>query len=230
VSNQLIVLAGGNNDLFGDIKQEGHMAEAKHVSSDIAFTPTVKAIQARKGSREAYARVERNGSWSTTIDDNLAAFLRAQTSVLLATASADGQPYIQHRGGPAGFLHVLDEHTLGFADFKGNQQFITPGNLAENPKAYLFVIDYAHRRRIKIWGRAKVIEDDPELIARLMPKGYKARPEQAILFEVAAWDSNCPQHIPQKFDAADVAAAITSRDIRIAELEALLAAATKARE
>jgi predicted pyridoxine 5'-phosphate oxidase superfamily flavin-nucleotide-binding protein len=206
------------------------MTEALHVSSDIAFTPAVKAIQTRKGSRESYARVERNGGWSTTIDDNLAGFLRAQTSVLLATASTDGQPYIQHRGGPAGFLHVLDAHTLGFADFKGNQQFITQGNLAENPKAYLFVIDYAHRRRIKIWGRAKVIEDDPELIARLMPKGYKARPEQAILFEVAAWDSNCPQHIPQKFDAADVAAAITTRDIRIAELEALLAAATQAKE
>lgn len=206
------------------------MTEALHVSSDIAFTPAVKAIQARKGSRDAYARVERNGGWATKIDDNLAAFLAAQTSVLLATASADGQPYIQHRGGPAGFLHVLDDHTIGFADFKGNQQFITQGNLAENPKAYLFLIDYAHRRRIKLWGRAKVIEDDPELIARLMPKGYKARSEQAILFEVGAWDTNCPQHIPQKFDAADVSAAITARDIRIAELEALLAAATKPQE
>lgn len=206
------------------------MTEALHFSSDIAFTPAVKAIQSRKGSRDAFARVERRGGWATTIDDALAAFLSAQTSVLLATASADGQPYIQHRGGPAGFLHVLDDHTIAFADFKGNQQFITQGNLAENAKAYLFVIDYAHRRRIKIWGHARVVEDDPELLARLMPKDYKARPEQAIVFEVAAWDTNCPQHIPQKFDAADVAAAITSRDIRIAELEALLAAATKPRE
>ncbi|MCG6207830.1 pyridoxamine 5'-phosphate oxidase family protein [Rhodopseudomonas sp. HC1] len=206
------------------------MTAALQASSDIAFTPAVKAIQARKGSRDTYARVERHGGWATTIDDHLAAFLGAQTSVMLATASADGQPYIQHRGGPAGFLHVLDDHTIGFVDFKGNQQFITQGNLTENPKAYLFLIDYAHRRRIKIWGTARVIEDDPALIARLMPKDTKARPEQAILFEVAAWDTNCPQHIPQKFDAADVAAAITSRDIRIAELEALLAAATKPRE
>jgi len=201
------------------------MTNALHVASDIAFTPQVKAIQARKGSRGAYARVEQNGGWRTAIDDDLAAFLGAQTSFLLATASADGQPYIQHRGGPAGFLRVLGKQTLGFADFTGNKQFITQGNLAENPKAYIFVIDYAHRRRIKIWGRARVIEDDPALIAQLMPQGYKARPEQAILFEVEAWDSNCPQHIPQKFDAGDVAAALAARDARIAELEAALAAA-----
>ncbi|MBI5132400.1 MAG: pyridoxamine 5'-phosphate oxidase family protein [Rhodopseudomonas palustris] len=201
------------------------MTNALHVASDIAFTPQVKAIQARKGSRGAYARVEQNGGWRTEIDPDLAAFLGAQTSFLLATASADGQPYVQHRGGPAGFLHVLDRRTLGFADFTGNKQFITQGNLAENPKAYIFVIDYAHRRRIKIWGRARVIEDDPALIAQLMPQGYKARPEQAILFEVEAWDSNCPQHIPQKFDAGDVAAALAARDARIAELEAALAAA-----
>lgn len=203
------------------------MTDALHFASDIAFTPQVKAIQTRKGSRGGYARVEQNGGWRTAIDDDLAAFLGAQTSFLLATASADGQPYIQHRGGPAGFLHVLDKQTLGFADFTGNKQFITQGNLAENPKAYIFVIDYAHRRRIKIWGRARVIEDDPALIAELMPQGYKARPEQAILFEVEAWDSNCPQHIPQKFDAADVAAALAARDARIAELEAALAAAQR---
>ncbi|MGP9810186.1 pyridoxamine 5'-phosphate oxidase family protein [Rhodopseudomonas sp. NSM] len=200
------------------------MSDALHFTSDIAFTPQVKAIQARKGSRSAYARVEQNGGWRNVIDDDLAAYLSAQTSILLATASADGQPYIQHRGGPAGFLHVLDEQTLGFADFTGNKQFITQGNLAENPKAYIFVIDYAHRRRIKIWGSARVIEDDPALIASLMPKGYKARPEQAILFKVEAWDTNCPQHIPQKFDAADVAEALAKRDARIAQLEAELAA------
>ncbi|WP_041798102.1 pyridoxamine 5'-phosphate oxidase family protein [Rhodopseudomonas palustris] len=200
------------------------MTDTLQFSSDIAFTPQVKAIQARKGSRVAYARVEQGGGWRSRIDENLAEFLGAQTSVLLATASADGQPYIQHRGGPAGFLHVLDDQTIGFADFTGNKQYITQGNLAENPKAYIFVIDYAHRRRIKIWGRAQVIEDDPALIASLMPKGYKARPEQAILFKVEAWDTNCPQHIPQKFDAADVAEALAKRDARIAELEAELAA------
>jgi predicted pyridoxine 5'-phosphate oxidase superfamily flavin-nucleotide-binding protein len=189
-------------------------------SSDVGFTPAVKAIQSRKGSREAYARVEERGGWRTEIDDDLAAFIGEQTSFFLATASAAGQPYIQHRGGPAGFIRILDKTTLAFADFAGNRQYITQGNLSENPKAYIFLIDYVHRRRIKIWGEAKVIEDDPALVASLMPRGYKARPEQAILFTVKAWDMNCPQHIPQKLDVADVAAVINARDQRIAELEA----------
>lgn len=189
-------------------------------SSDVGFTPAVKAIQSRKGSREAYARVEERGGWRTEIDEDLAAFIGEQTSFFLATASAAGQPYIQHRGGPAGFIRILDKTTLAFADFAGNRQYITQGNLSENPKAYIFLIDYVHRRRIKIWGEAKVIEDDPALVASLMPRGYKARPEQAILFTVKAWDMNCPQHIPQKLDVADVAAVINARDQRIAELEA----------
>lgn len=193
-------------------------------SSDVAFTPTVKAIQARKGSRAGYARMEEGGGWRTAISEDLAAFVAAQTSFFLATATADGQPYIQHRGGPAGFLQVLDGQTLGFADFRGNRQYITQGNLAENPKAYIFLIDFAQRRRIKLWGTARVVEDDPELLARLRPADYKAVPEQAILFTVAAWDTNCPQHIPQRFEAADVAAALEGRDRRIAELESRLAA------
>jgi uncharacterized protein len=198
--------------------------DATHAySSDVAFTPAVKAVQARKGSRQAYERVEAKGGWQTRITPDLAGFIAAQTSALLATASADGQPYIQHRGGPAGFLHIIDDKTIGFADFAGNRQFITQGNLAENPKAHLFLIDYTHRRRIKIWGEARVVEDDDALIARLMPEGYKARPEQAILFTVAAWDVNCSQHIPQRIDAADVAAALVARDERIAELEAEVA-------
>jgi uncharacterized protein len=193
-------------------------------SSDVAFTPAVKAVQVRKGSREAYARVEQNGGWRTEIDDDLAVFLAAQDSMYLATASADGQPYIQHRGGPRGFIRVLDKNTLAFADYSGNRQYITQGNLSENPKANIFVMDYAHRRRVKIWGEARVVDDDPSLLQSLMPRGYRARPEQVILFKVSAWDTNCPQHIPQKFDAADVAAALASRDARIAELEAELAA------
>jgi uncharacterized protein len=188
-------------------------------SSDVAFTPSVKAVQTRKGSRRAYARTEENGGWQTHITPELAAFVEAQTSIFLATANREGQPYIQHRGGPAGFLKVLDDKTLGFADFSGNRQYITLGNLTDNPKAYLFMIDYAHRRRIKLWGEARVIEGDAELVAKLMPAGYKARPEQVILFTVAAWDSNCPQHIPQRFEAADVAAALHERDERIRELE-----------
>jgi uncharacterized protein len=191
--------------------------------SDVAFTPAVKAIQARKGSRETYARVEKNGGWRTEIDDDLAAFLAEQDSMFLATASADGQPYIQHRGGPKGFIRILDKQTLAFADFAGNRQYITQGNLSENPRAYIFVMDYAHRRRVKIWGEARVVDDDPAMMKSLMPQGYKARPEQVILFKVSAWDTNCPQHIPQKFDASDVAAALASRDARIAELEAELA-------
>ena len=192
-------------------------------SSDIAFTPTVKAIQARKGSRGGYAHMEDGGGFRTEIDPALAAFIGEQTSFFLATANAEGQPYIQHRGGPAGFIRILDKTTLAFADFRGNRQYITQGNLSENPKAYIFLIDYVNRRRIKIWGEARVVEDDPALIAALMPKDYKAKPEQAILFKITAWDSNCPQHIPMKFDAADVAAAIAARDERIAELEAEVA-------
>ncbi len=199
------------------------MSDTQTYASDVAFTPTVKAIQARKGSRDAYARVEQNG-WRTEVDEDLAGFLTATNSLYFATASADGQPYIQHRGGPRGFVKILDKQTLAFADYSGNRQYITQGNLAENPKAYIFVMDYAHRRRVKIWGEARVVDDDPALMQSLMPQGYKARPEQVILFKIAAWDTNCPQHIPQKFDAADVAAALATRDARIVELEAELAA------
>jgi uncharacterized protein len=198
-----------------------------HYSSDVAFSPAVKAIQARKGSREAYAHVEARGGWRTEIDDNLAAFLADANSLYFATASADGQPYIQHRGGPKGFVKILDKTTLAFADYSGNRQYITQGNLSENPKAHIFLMDYAHRRRVKIWGEARAVDDDPALLQSLMPKGYRARPEQVIVFRISAWDTNCAQHIPQKFDAADVAAALAARDARIAELEAELAALKK---
>jgi uncharacterized protein len=200
------------------------MSDVHSYSSDVAFTPAVKEIQARKGSRQAYAHVEQKGGWRTEIDDNLAAFLTDANSLYFATASADGQPYIQHRGGPKGFVRILDKNTLAFADYSGNRQYITQGNLSENPKAHIFLMDYVHRRRVKIWGEARVVDDDAALTKSLMPQGYRARPEQAILFKIAAWDTNCPQHIPQKFDAADVAAALAARDARIAQLEAELAA------
>lgn len=192
-------------------------------SSDVAFSPSVKAVQTRKGSRRSYGRMEERGSWQTTITPELAGFIARQTSVFLATANAEAQPYVQHRGGPPGFLRVLDDKTIGFVDFTGNRQYITQGNLNENPKAQLFLIDYARRRRIKIWGEARVVEGDSELIDALMPEGYTARPEQVIVFTVVAWDANCPQHIPQRFDAADVAAALAERDKRIADLEAEIA-------
>ena len=189
----------------------------------MVFTPTVKAIQARKGSRQGYAHMEAKGGWETRIPADLKKFIEAQTSVFLATVNAEGQPYIQHRGGPAGFLRVIDEQTIGFVDFSGNRQYITAGNLAENAKAHLFLIDYANRQRVKIWGTARIVEGDAELVESLMPEGYRAKPEQVILFTVAAWDANCPQHIPQRFEAADVAAALAERDKRIAALEAEVA-------
>ena len=200
------------------------MTEPLLPPSDVAFSPTVKAIQVRKGSRDGYARMESQSGWSTEVTPDLAAFIAEQRSVFLATSNADGQPYIQHRGGPPGFLRVLDAKTLAFADYRGNRQYITQGNLADNARAYLFLIDYAHRRRVKVWGTAKVVEDDPDLLERLMPPDYRAKPEQAIVFTVAAWDTNCPQHIPQRFEAEDVALALGERDRRIQALEAELAA------
>lgn len=194
--------------------------------SDVVFTPTVKALQQARGSRHAYARVEQGRGWPSVITEDIRGFIEAQTTLFLATANLDGQPYAQHRGGPPGFLHVLDEHTLAFADFTGNKQFITTGNLADNPKAQLFLMDYAHRQRLKIWGEARV-ETDPAFVDRLMPDGYKARAEQAIVFTVTAWDANCPQHIPQLMPVSEVIPAIVERDRRIAELEAELAALKK---
>ncbi len=192
-------------------------------STDVAFTPAVKAVQARKGSRAHYERVEQRGGWRTTVTPDLAAYLAERDSAYLATANAAGRPYIQHRGGPKGFIRVIDEHTLGFADFSGNRQYITVGNLSENDQAYLFLMDYAHRRRVKIWGRARVVEDDPWLLDRLTPEDYPARPEQAILFTMEAWDTNCNQHIPQKFDAAEIVPAFEAAQARIAQLEAEVA-------
>jgi len=191
-----------------------------HFSSDIAFTPAVKDIQSRRGSRKIYEKVEARGGFQTVITEDLVAFLTFVDTAYLATVSTYGQPYAQHRGGPKGFIRVIDEHTIGFADFAGNRQYISTGNLAENSKAFLFLMDYAHRRRIKVWGHARIVEADASLLATLMPESYNARPEQVVLFEVDAWDANCPQHIPQKFDAADVADAISRLEERIATLEA----------
>jgi predicted pyridoxine 5'-phosphate oxidase superfamily flavin-nucleotide-binding protein len=199
------------------------MDNSARYASDVAFTPAVKAIQVRKGSRLAYSRMEQRGSWETHISPELRDFIAAQTSFYLATANAQGQPYIQHRGGPAGFLHVLDERTLAFVDYTGNKQYITAGNLSENPKAQLFLMDYENRQRVKIWGDAHVVEGDDALIAHLTSVGYSAKPEQVIVFAVNAWDTNCPQHIPVRLDAEKVKAALDQRDRRIQELEALLA-------
>ena len=183
-------------------------ADLEKVSSDVAFTPSVKAIQERRGSRASYAKMEMRGGFKTAVTADLAAFLAQVDSAVLSTTNAAGQPYAQHRGGPKGFIKVIDDRTLAFADYRGNRQYITLGNLAENPRAFLLLIDYATGRRIKLWGHARVVEDDPELTGRLMPAGYQAKPEQVLVFSIDAWDVNCPQHIPQKLDAADVAKAL----------------------
>jgi len=171
---------------------------------DIAFSPSVKAAQTRRGSREGYARMEAKGTTRTSVDAGLATFVANTRSFYMATASSGGQPYIQHRGGPPGFLRVLDDHTLAFADFSGNKQYISTGNLDENPKAIIFIMDYRTRHRVKIWGTAKVVENDDALIQRVMPGNYVARAEAAIVFTVDSWDTNCPQHIPLMLFAEDV--------------------------
>ena len=189
---------------------------------DIAFTPAVREVQARRGSRRAYENLERRGGFESEITPDLAAFIASRDSFYFATANADLQPYVQHRGGPPGFLHVLDTRTLAFADYRGNRQYITLGNLAENPRAFMFLMDYRERTRIKVWGTARVVEDDAALLARLTPPGYAARPEQAIVFAVTAWDANCPQHIPRLYAESEVDAMKAAYESRIAGLEAQL--------
>lgn len=203
-------------------------ASLEKASSDIAFTPTVKAIQERRGSRAGYAKMEMRGGFKTTITADLAAFLAQVDSAVLSTTNAAGQPYAQHRGGPKGFIKVIDGKTLAFADYRGNRQYITLGNLAENDRAFLLLIDYATGRRIKLWGHARVVENDAQLMRRLMPADYQAKPEQVIVFTIEAWDVNCPQHIPQKLDAADVAKALEEWRQRNEALEAENAALKRA--
>jgi uncharacterized protein len=191
-------------------------------SSDIAFTPAVKDIQTKQGSRTSYARMESAGSWETTVTPELEAFLANLDMFYLGTANAEGQPYIQYRGGSPGFLKKVDDKTLGFADFGGNRQYITLGNLSENPMAFIFLMDYAHRQRIKLWGNARVVEDDPTLLNQLRDPAYPGKVERAILFEFEAWDVNCPQHIHQRFSQQQIAPVIEQLQGRIAELEANL--------
>jgi predicted pyridoxine 5'-phosphate oxidase superfamily flavin-nucleotide-binding protein len=187
--------------------------------ADIVFPLSARRMQERFGSRAAYAKRDQlETGFPRAVDEGLAAFLAELDSFLIATATPDGRPYIQHRGGPKGFLRVLGPTTLGFADFAGNRQYITVGRLSENDAVCVFLIDYAQRARVKVWGRARVVENDPELLARLIEPGYKARIERAVVIEIDAWDGNCRQHIPQKFAAADVEAAISTLQQRVAEL------------
>ena len=188
-------------------------------NSDIVFTPAARAAQAERGSARAYDKRIAVG-FPDRVSPELAAFIGELDTAFLATVSAAGAPYIQHRGGPKGFIKVLDDRTLGFADYAGNRQYITISNLAENDRAYLFLIDFAARRRIKVWGRARAVEDDPALLARLADPGYRARPERAILFTVEAWDVNCSQHITARFSEEEIVGATVVMRERIAALEA----------
>ncbi len=190
--------------------------------SDIAWTPSVKAVQSAKGSRAAYAKVEQNGSWQTAITPELAGFLQSLDMFYLGTSNAEGQPYIQYRGGSPGFLRVIDDHTIGFADFGGNRQYISLGNLAENPKAFIFLMDYTNSQRAKLWGIAHVVEDDPELLERLRDPDYPGRVERAIVFSIEAWDVNCPQHIHKRFPQRMVAPVIEELQAKITALEGQL--------
>ena len=192
----------------------------KPPTSDIAFSPSVKIIQERMGSRQQYARMEEGDGWSDTITPELVDFLSEVDSIYLGTANAEGRPYIQHRGGPKGFLKVLDDRTLAFADFMGNRQYISLGNLAENNQAFIFLMDYATQTRIKVWGTAEVIENDPDLVQQLTDPQYKGKPERVIRFHVQAWDANCRQHIPLKYSQKDVEAIVQPLRDRITSLEA----------
>jgi uncharacterized protein len=186
---------------------------------EIAFTPEVQAAQTQRGSRQTYERYIANGPDNDAIAPQLAEFIAQLDGFYLGTVSSNGYPYIQFRGGPPGFLQVLDAKTLGFADFLGNVQYITVGNLEGEAKAFLFLMDYRHRKRIKIWGRARYVEGDADLIERLRMPDYPAKIERAILFEVEAFSENCPQHIPIRYSEAEMAEEIAPLKSRIVELE-----------
>ncbi len=188
-------------------------------NASLVFTPAAQKAQAERGSAGHYAKRVAEG-FPDTVTPELAQFIAEQDTAFLATATADGAPYVQHRGGPKGFIKVIDEHTIGFADYRGNRQYITLANLSENDRAYLFLLDPARRQRIKLWGRARFVENDPALIEKLFDKGYKAKPERVILFTIEAWDVNCSQHIVTRFTEADLEQAFAAVQSKIAELEA----------
>jgi len=188
-------------------------------NSELVFPPAVRRAQAERGSAAGYAKKVEHG-FPKTVTPELATFIAEQDTAFLGTASADGGPYIQHRGGPKGFIKVVDEKTLGFADYRGNRQYITLGNLSENDRAYLFLIDFSRRQRIKLWGRARVVENDDALVQRLFDQGYKAKPERVILFTIEAWDVNCSQHITARMTVPEVEGLLGTVQERIAALQA----------
>ncbi|MFO1352771.1 MAG: pyridoxamine 5'-phosphate oxidase family protein [Gammaproteobacteria bacterium] len=183
--------------------------------AEITFTPSVKAAQTRYGSRDANRGFELGEEAGDELSERETEFIASRDSFYQATVSDSGWPYVQHRGGPVGFLKVLDARTLGFTDFRGNVQYLSVGNLAANDRIALILMDYTKRRRLKVWGRARIIhaDEDPDLIARLEMPSYRARVERAIVIQVVAYDWNCPQHITRRFSEAEV-------EQRLAELRA----------
>jgi hypothetical protein len=196
--------------------------EESKYPSDVVFTPAVKEVQEQLGSRKNYARMEERGGWQTEIDSGLEQFIANMDSFYMGTANSDGQPYIQHRGGPKGFLKILDNKQLAFADFTGNKQYISVGNLTENNRATLFLMDYPNKTRIKIWGTAVVVDDDEELLTSLSDPSYPGRVERALIFTVSAWDVNCPQHIRPRFTKEQLEPITDPLNTRITELETIL--------
>jgi uncharacterized protein len=184
---------------------------------DIVFTPAAQRAQAERGSAAQRQMAE---GFPDQVTPQLAAFIAEQDTAFLGTATAGGAPYIQHRGGPKGFIKVVDEKTLGFADYRGNRQYITLGNLSENDRAFLFLIDFSRRQRIKLWGRARVVEDDDALVRRLFDQGYKARPERVILFAIEAWNANCSQHIRARLSEPEIEGLFSTVQQQIAALQA----------
>lgn len=188
-------------------------------NAEIVFPPAAQRAQAKRGSARAYAGKVESG-FPNTITPDLAAFIAERDTAFLATVSEAGAPYIQHRGGPKGFIKVIDEHTLGFADYAGNRQYITISNLEGNTRAFLFLLDFATRTRIKLWGKARVVEADDALIEKLFDKGYRAKPQRVVLFTLDAWDINCSQHITPRFTQAEILEATQALQERIAAVEA----------
>ncbi len=196
-----------------------------HQFAQLAFTPAVRRAQERAGSRASYARMEAGGgAGQDKLGPQEAAFIAARDSFYMATVSETGWPYVQHRGGPRGFVRVLDEATLAVADFRGNRQYVSVGNLAGDDRVSLFFMDYPNQQRLKLLGHARIVEpgDDAALLERLRLPGYEARVERALVIAVAAFDWNCPQHITPRFSEAEVAEAVAPLQARIAALEARL--------
>jgi predicted pyridoxine 5'-phosphate oxidase superfamily flavin-nucleotide-binding protein len=196
-----------------------HNADCSMNNSTLVFTPAVQRAQAERGSARSYERRVAEG-FPDRVTPELVAFIAEQDTMFFGSASAAGAPYIQHRGGPKGFIKVVDEQTLGFADYRGNRQYITLANLSENDRAFMFLLDPARRQRIKFWGHARVVEDNPALVARLFDEGYKAKPERAILFTIEAWDANCSSHIVTRFSEAELDEAFSTVQTKIAGLQA----------